>query len=271
MMSLDYGLINVKGKNKQRNEDYHLIASNTITDSSEQITIVAIADGMGGHSQAKQASHIAIEELENLWYRIFETQKKTSLYKIISQIENEIPELLKNIDIKLNENPEDKMGTTLSILLMAEKYYYIAHVGDGRIYLMKDSATKDIFKTQDLEYNNNFNLITEDQSWVSLQIKQNKMTHEEALNHKKSNLIYECLGVKPGVNPLYSFGTYAEGDKFILMTDGVYKNLSIDKIYNLIENEIGNSEKLQSVADKIYDALLGTPLDDDVCFIAINN
>lgn len=271
MTNLDYGLVNIKGKNKHRNEDYHLIASRFIPGTHERVTVVAISDGMGGHDHADQASHIAIKALEDLWAECFEHQdEKITLYGVISEFENKLPNVLDSVDEQLISLEETKMGTTLSVLLLAEKYYYIAHVGDGRIYKLNSNLEENSFVTEDLEKGPSALQLTEDHSWINLQIKRGKLNEDEALNHKNSSLIYECLGVRRGVNPFYTFGSYTDNEVFVLMTDGVYKNLRTSDITQIFKDELLKGTKLQDVVDIILSKIQNTAFDDDICLIAIS-
>ena len=71
------------------------------------------------------------------------------------------------------------MGTTLTTLLLIENVAVIGHVGDSRIYLLRD---------------NEFNQITIDHTWVEGEVNEGRLTAEEAISHPMRNILSRAIG-----------------------------------------------------------------------------
>jgi protein phosphatase len=106
-------------------------------------------------------------------------------------------------------NPELRgMGTTTSVLAVRDHYGWLAHVGDSRIYLVRDG------KIQQL---------TDDHSLVATMVREGLLTSQEAETHPRRNVLQRSMGVAEDVEidvrgPI----ELREGDTFILCSDGLH-------------------------------------------------
>lgn len=266
----DIGVVNVKGQNKEFNEDYHFVSSRTLK-NGEKPYVFVIADGMGGYDDAEKASDISIERIEAWWNEI--TTASQSATEFVDDVELSLTKVLNEIDtelVSLGSEKQKPLGSTMSVLILLEGLFYIGHVGDGRIYKLNHHPVEAEDETIDLEDTGSFVKLTKDHSWAQLQIDEGKLSEEEAYGYRKSSLVTECLGVQKGITPFFNFGSYREGDSFLLCTDGLYKPLGAEKIKEIWAQSIEHKVEMQSVTDEFYQEVKLTDFDDDMCCITIN-
>ena len=98
------------------------------------------------------------------------------------------------------------MGTTLSMMWRGGGYMYIAHVGDSRIYRLRDGRMEQI---------------TQDHSLVGELVRAGILTPEEARTHPRRNIITRALGTEGDNTPDLLAADIKPGDRFLLCTDGL--------------------------------------------------
>ncbi len=188
------------GNFRKRNEDYF-----KFYEFSDNHFFIAIADGMGGHSHGDIASKLATDFCFEFYRNnYFKKDIKTIdvLDKAVFFAHNQLRNMINKIDDKLI------VGTTLSILIVKNEKASIIHVGDTRIYLLR---------------NENILQLTTDHSLVNSLFRQKVLTKKEADNYPKKNVLVQSIGVKVNISPqkIQTFNT-KKGDIFFLSTDGLH-------------------------------------------------
>ena len=179
-----------------------------------------VADGMGGHNAGEVASSMAVQEVTSYIRENIETLKLG---------DKEIQDLIRNAILHANEKVYKTsilksnclgMGTTLSMVLVKDSSIFIGHVGDSRIYLIRENEIK---------------RITEDHSLVAELIKSGSIKPEDANNHPQKNVITKALGTEYTLEPDVSQSDIQSGDFILICTDGlsnaVYEE---DMIYTIV-------------------------------------
>lgn len=163
--------------------------------------LAVVADGMGGHAGGEEASHLAVDVLSQVY---FENSNPPPV--ALTQALNEANDWIYR---RASENAALKgMGTTCTALVLRGGSAYWAHVGDSRLYLIRqDSIT----------------MQTEDHSIVTAMVKDGLIKAEEARNHPNKNVILRALGTSPKVNIDITKKPFPleAGDIFILCSDGL--------------------------------------------------
>jgi protein phosphatase len=169
---------------------------------TERGFLVTVCDGMGGGPGGKTASTIAVREIiEGVTGASSDEEPTNVLIKAIRRANMAIIEAA-------NEEPALKgMGSTATVLLLAEHAAYAAFVGDSRIYQLR--GRKKVFRTFD-------------HSMVFDLVKQHVITEEQARLSAQSNIITRALGIKPDVEVDVHELPYEKGDRFILCSDGIH-------------------------------------------------
>ena len=98
------------------------------------------------------------------------------------------------------------MGTTLVTMFAVEDGVYIAHVGDSRVYRIRDGKIEQL---------------TEDHSLLNDYIKMKRLTPEEIANFPHKNVIVRALGMKDTVKVDTRFEQPRAGDLYLLCSDGL--------------------------------------------------
>lgn len=172
--------------------------------------LFVVADGMGGHEAGEVASQLAI------------TAIKEHVLKYISEQNGEI--LLRDAICAANRvvyeaaiaTPDySGMGTTVSAVLLKDGLVHWAHVGDSRIYLMREG---------------NHQMLTDDHSVVWQLLKQGGITPEEAKTHPQRNMLTRAIGTDRDVEIDVGKIPLMAGDRIILCTDGLTNLVSSEEL-----------------------------------------
>lgn len=190
--------------------------------------LVTVCDGMGGGPGGKTASTIAVKEIID---SVVAADKEQKLGNIIIQA---IRKANMTILEAGSENPKlQGMGSTATVLLVSDKSAIIAHVGDSRVYQLRDG--KKAFRTFD-------------HSMVFEMVKQGVITEEQARLSSQSNVITRALGIKPDLEVELNEVPYLKGDRFVLCSDGIHGVLVEKDLVKMLSNKKRN---IGSVVDDI--------------------
>ncbi len=172
-----------------------------------------IADGMGGYAAGEVASHILVETVRDILSSKVHFDE-TSLKEAILCANDAILQ-------KVREHPSyTGMGTTATIFHRENDLFFWAHVGDSRLYLLREHSLKQI---------------TRDHSLVSDLVENGSITPDEARFHPKRNVITRAVGVATEL--MVDSGRFpaTAGDVLLLCSDGLTSVLSDDVIYELLD------------------------------------
>lgn len=168
--------------------------------------LAVVCDGMGGANGGKTASTIAVKVILNY---VLTSDEQASLQVVLSKA---ISEANRTIISYAQNNPElTGMGTTVTALLLNDDNAYIAHVGDSRIYQLRNG--KRIFRTFD-------------HSMVFELVKNKVITEEQARLSSQSNIITRALGINKDVIVDTRELSYRKNDCFILCSDGFHSAMN---------------------------------------------
>lgn len=220
------------GKAREMNQDAYYIS-----DSSSEVKLYLLADGMGGYKGGEIASSLAIKCTRSYIENNFkETPKdKENLIQLVAS-SMEYANMV--IYEKAKENKElEGMGTTLEVCLIYNNRVYIGHVGDSRIYRIRKEFIRKL---------------TVDHSYVQQLVKDGTITKEEAYNHPKKNMLMKALGCTAYVEPDVMVKGFIKDDILLMSSDGLTNMLKDEEIYNIIkENPELASEKLVQKANEL--------------------
>lgn len=207
---------------------------------SEARGVFAVADGMGGHLAGEVASQIAIDAVK----RLANGRGEASF----SALRATVQRAHEAIAGHAKTHPECAgMGTTLSIMWKRERYMYIAHVGDSRIYRLRDGVLEQI---------------TQDHSLVAELVRGGLITPEEARNHPRRNIITRALGTQGDNTPDLLAADTRKGDVWLLCTDGLTTMVPDDRIESVLA-----CEKPEKAASRLISLALSAGGSDNVTLI----
>lgn len=246
----DIGLV------RHNNEDSYLVVDQYCThyDLQKFGLFFVIADGLGGHAAGEIASKMACEEAVSAYYNGVEILENSSdaselkirrLEKTLWSAHNKI------VDFAKEHDELQGMGTTLSALALSDDKALIAHVGDSRIYRIRNHACE----RMTIDHTGNQHLID-----------TGKIQPEQENNHCYRRIITRVLG---GGGDLAAVFTRVEsvrsGDRFLLCTDGLH-DLVTD---NEIEKILSEHSSPQSTADALVNAAIRKGGHDNMTVIVI--
>lgn len=223
------------GKVRANNQDAPIV--------SEKLRLYGVADGMGGHKGGEVASTSARDDL------LRELEGKTPSVAALSGAIEEV-----NRKIYHQQEHDDAltgMGTTLSVLWMSDNFVYIGHVGDSRVYLLRDGE---------------FKQMTLDHSLVEQLVREGVLTEEEAQNHPMRNIITRAIGTDESVEVDVVVEERRKGDLWLACSDG---------LHGLVDDRQMRDALRQYAPEKAADVLLKAALDaggrDNVTLVIVHD
>ncbi len=202
------------GKVRDHNEDSVIIVKNANNDY-----LMAVADGMGGHSAGEVASSIAISYLGKHFNETFLNMSKVDSVNWIRDCVNEINTLIFQYE---KNHPESKgMGTTLVMAILTKDYLLFGNIGDSSGFVMKDDT---------------LHKVTYDHTLVNLLVSAGELTKEEAKDHPKKNVLMKALGASTTVD-VDIFDCDMEIDEIMLCSDGLTNMLDQAQIEKVLLSE----------------------------------
>lgn len=211
-----------------------------------EIGLFAVADGMGGHLAGEVASATALQILEQeLGKRLQKGEFPAhAMVDAVQEANRKIFELA-------SRNQQwSGMGTTITACLKQGKVIYIAHVGDSRAYLLRESRILQL---------------TEDHSLVRELVRNGGLTEEQAFHHPQRNVLTRALGTAPSLNVDIYHHEVRPGDLLLLCTDGLTSYLRPDEIMHSIHS----SPDLYSAARGLVDKSLSAGGKDNITVILV--
>ena len=186
-----------------------------------------VADGMGGQAAGEIASQMLIDTVKNFLPAVPEPWSEDILKKAILKSNAAIlREAAKNSNYR-------GMGTTATILHIYNRRAYYAHVGDSRLYRLK---------------NKNLEQITQDHSYVENLVRKGEITAEEARNHPMKNILTQAVGAVENILVDTASFTVNAGDTFLLCTDGLTNMLEDKEIAEILLTSENPAENLVQAA-----------------------
>ncbi|MBQ6976772.1 MAG: Stp1/IreP family PP2C-type Ser/Thr phosphatase [Selenomonadaceae bacterium] len=220
------------GKVRKNNEDALLVT---------EPNIFVAADGMGGAAAGEVASKLLVDTVKNFLSEIPEPLDEKVLSKSILKASAAIMrETYKNPDLR-------GMGTTATILHIYNGQAYFAHVGDSRLYLLKNSFLEQI---------------TLDHSYVETLVRNGELTPEQARVHPMKNILTQAVGATSDLEVETGNFKIEGNEKFLLCTDGL-TNMVEDAVIKKILAES------QSPAEDLIQAALDNGGHDNITAVVV--
>lgn len=214
-----FSLLSDVGCQRKVNEDFALyeVPPPASVEASRKGALIVIADGLGGHAGGEIASRLATELIRNLYYA-HPAEPGEALRQSFVEANRLIWEIAQQRPLLRG------MGTTCTALVARGQEAFAAHVGDTRLYLIRD---------------NRIYQMTEDDSEVMERVRQGQLTREAAARHPEKNVLVKALGTKPVIAPsLWQRPLEVRaGDRFVLASDGLHDLVTDDEVRALaVEN-----------------------------------
>ncbi len=209
------------GKVRAHNEDSVIITKNQSGDY-----LMAVADGMGGHSAGEIASSIVISHISKCFNESFCNMEKSKAVEWIREMAKEVNELIFSY---VDDHPESKgMGTTVVLAVVTTDYVLIGNIGDSSGFVIKDQK---------------LHKVTYDHTLVNLLIKAGELTEEEAKDHPKKNVLMKALGANNPID-IDIYDCDMDISSILLCSDGLTSMLDNEQIEKVLVSDQEIEEKV---------------------------
>lgn len=186
---------------RPRNEDYYGFTSPEGAELENKGLLAAVADGVGGHARGREASEFTVRGLLSDYYA---TPDTWAIPKALDTVLQALNRWLYAQAQKQQQNVG--MATTLTTIVMRGSRYTYAHVGDSRLYLLRDGE-----------------LI--------------RLTNDHVWDHPElDNVLSRAIGLDATVAVDYGEGELRAGDVFVLCSDGVWNKLGDKRMHDLLRD-----------------------------------
>jgi protein phosphatase len=190
------------GRQRQSNEDSFL----------ERPPVFAVADGMGGARAGEVASRMAVEAFDDSGA---DGSPEEMLRRVAREANRRIYEAAQG------DSEHAGMGTTLTAAMVSGKEVAVGHVGDSRLYRLRDGQLE---------------RLTDDHSLVEELVRQGRLSPEEAENHPQRSIITRALGPEPDVDVETFTHTGRDGDVYLLCSDGLSGMVAEDEMTAIVRD-----------------------------------
>jgi protein phosphatase len=198
---------------REGNEDYFLYIEPQDDEEFARLgRLILVADGMGGCAGGEIASKLAAESIRDVFLSAQEDNPRAALIAGFQAAHQAI------LDLAQQEPELRGMGTTCSAAILKNGQLYYGHVGDSRIYLIRDGRAEPI---------------TDDHSLVARMVRDGLLSPEEAEHSEQRNLLTAALGMDleslAGDFPLQPLDLIV-GDVILLCSDGLHGVVSAEEM-----------------------------------------
>jgi serine/threonine protein phosphatase PrpC len=233
-MNKNYFAVTNIGKVRDNNEDT-FVAEET---ADKNYIIACVIDGVGGYNGGEVASAIASQKIiEHL--KDFKGDSTSSMKAAIHAANEEI--ILQKSKVKTLA----KMACVLTLVVVdvEKNQFSFAHVGDTRLYLLRDQSLVKISK---------------DQSFVGFMEDSGRLTEEEAMRHPKRNEINKALGFDIGIasqDDYLDMGSspFLPGDLILLCSDGLSDMVNKQDMTKILIEDSSLEEKATKLVQAAND------------------
>ncbi|HEY4299603.1 MAG TPA: bifunctional protein-serine/threonine kinase/phosphatase [Candidatus Didemnitutus sp.] len=175
-----------------------------------------MADGVGGESRGEVASELAVAA-------VLETLENAPAYAPIPDLQKDVVENANRAVHDTAQSTRDKgrMATTLAISIFRENSLHVTHVGDTRVYLVRQGMIRQL---------------TTDHCYIAPSVKL-RLTHEHrAMIDPRRSVLTRSVGHQPTVKFDASRVALARGDIVVQCTDGLYAFVTADELANIVSH-----------------------------------
>ncbi len=238
-MNFKYQLISEKGRNNSVNGDYAAVHE------LEDGLLCIVCDGVGGSPGGDIAADLCAHE----FYKYFVSSKEKNY---LTRIKSSLIQTNEQINNSFLSSSKNLASTTADVLFIMNHSVFWGHIGDSRIYNIK---------------NNKIHCLTKDHSMVQKLVDKGFITLKQAEAHPNKNVMFTALGNKEKINIDISKMSLSANDlhKFFLCSDGVFNLVSDEEIQTII-----NSRDIENAAKEIKRLVEKRDAEDDYSLILID-
>lgn len=211
-----------KGLARPNNEDNFTV--------DENIKLLVVCDGAGGQATGEVASSMATSIIKGQMqlyardgFKLPQSEKDAKYSDVINCLLASVRMANSSIYEASKKYPQNLgMATTCVCAVVGEKNISYCHVGDSRLYLVREGFMQ---------------LLTSDHSLVNEQLKRGLITEEQAEQASYKNVLTRALGPDENVEIDVNEIEFFDGDRLLLCSDGLTRMLNDDLILETLKKE----------------------------------
>ncbi|HEX3043128.1 MAG TPA: protein phosphatase 2C domain-containing protein [Bacillota bacterium] len=204
-----------KGRVRPHNEDYfgHYVPPD-IHIKNKWGSLFVVSDGVGGNAAGEVASAEAVNVLLQEYYFGDHTQRLPERLKSVYQYT-----AMHVFDLSSSHPSVRNMQCTLTALLIRQNKFFISHVGDSKVFLLRSQKLMQL---------------TKDHTLVGKMVRLGLITPEAARTHPNKHLLLHALGEQPLLPADFYSGNILPGDLFVLLTDGILEHMTEEELKSFL-------------------------------------
>jgi serine/threonine protein phosphatase PrpC len=237
------------GLKRKQNEDALL--------ALEDYGVFVVADGVGGRKAGELASAITVDTFQAFSPRLREaveayaaTPGRSTRNEVLQLLDQAANTASNRVFDTANKTGRQGMTTTLAAAVIGGGVAFLVHVGDSRIYLLRDGQLRQL---------------TEDHSLVNEMLRTGGMTPEEAEKSRYRNVITRAVGLYPNVHADTLAVELLDGDRLLICSDGLSDLVKPDGMVGLLR-----SPDVHAAVEALVEAALARGGKDNITVIAID-
>ncbi len=222
-MKIKYEMLSEQGLKRPTNQD------RVTAHTNENMSLFAIADGMGGHSDGEYASQRVVDVLDELWIEL------SSFYGDIQIAVDKVISKLDEVNAEIYKYAADRKiicGSTVSILLICNDLFAVINIGDSPVYY---SDRK------------NFVHASTEHSYGIIMQKTTLIAAEDIDEHRRNRLI-QAIGVKERIYPSVRTGAVKDKTAFLLCSDGISRYFTEKQIRRRLSTALNKTNPVEVVS-----------------------
>ncbi len=238
------------GRVRKNNEDAFAVVP--------ELNLFVLSDGMGGEAHGEVASGMTVETIRN---HCLESTKNAQLPLIGEAVASLSPRAnrlagsvrLANTMIyeSAQKHPSQKgMGATVVVLWADAERMSVAHVGDSRLYRMRQGQLEQI---------------TQDHSLVAEQVRRGILTMQQAEVSQMQSVLIRALGIDAAVEVDAEDQPVLSGDIFVLCSDGLSRMVTDADIGSILNTSL----TAQEATDRLINLANENGGEDNVTVIVV--
>ncbi len=212
------------GRVRENNEDkFEYYLSEDVARIASRGHLFVVCDGMGGHAAGQIASELAAKTFIDVYLNHPATEVQVALRSAVTAANRYV------YDISQAVPSRKGMGTTLSSVALVQDRAFVTQVGDSRVYRWRAG---------------DFQCLTTDHTFKIEMVAKGVLSREEAETHPRRNMLMRGIGVESVTEPDILEFDLAEGDRFLICSDGLLNHVP--------DSEIGRVLGEMSPSDAVW-------------------
>lgn len=214
------------GKTRSNNEDT-CFTGTLVVSPDVSITLLLVADGMGGAQAGEEASRLASTTVQ----RVLRNHLRSKIPNCSEEWHTLLRKSVRTANQTIHAQGKAQahlhgMGTTLTALVIADRCVHLAHVGDSRAYLFNSKGVT--------ENGTTFMQLTSDHTLVARLVDIGHMSKEEAHSSPQRSMLYRALGTEVKIEVDTDSQTLQEGDILLVCSDGLTNHVDDSELAHVV-------------------------------------